>query len=105
MLSPPDSWGRQLAAGAVNKDKSEPHHRVMRFGSLLSPPDSWGRQLAAGAGKRTRPRKDSLRSLLRARTGCAALFAFVRTVVSSHSPFALLVLAEVSRDPILLPNK
>ena len=35
--------------GAVNKDKSDPHHRVMRFGFLLSPPDSWGRQLAADA--------------------------------------------------------
>jgi hypothetical protein len=35
--------------GAVNKDKSEPHRRVIRFGSLLSPPDDWGRQLAAGA--------------------------------------------------------
>ena len=35
--------------GAVNKDKSEPHHRVIRFGFLLSPPDDWGRQLAAGA--------------------------------------------------------
>ena len=35
--------------GTVNKDKSEPYHRVMKFGFLLSPPDVWGRQLAAGA--------------------------------------------------------
>ena len=35
--------------GAVNKDKSEPHRRVIRFGFLLSPPDIWVRQLAAGA--------------------------------------------------------
>ena len=27
--------------GAAYKDKSEPHHRVIRFGSLLSPPDAW----------------------------------------------------------------
>ena len=53
LLSPPDDWGRHLAAGAVNKDKSESHYRVTRFGFLLSPPDDWGRQLAAGAGKRT----------------------------------------------------
>ena len=36
-----------------NKDKSEPHHRVTRFGFLLSPPDDWGRQLAAGADEGT----------------------------------------------------
>ena len=53
LLSPPDSWERQLAAGAVNKDKSEPHHRVIRFGFLLSPPDSWLSALPTGAGNRT----------------------------------------------------
>ena len=55
LLSPPDSWGRQLAAGAVNKDKSEPHHRVMRLGFVLSPPDSWGRQPAAGVVSDDKP--------------------------------------------------
>jgi hypothetical protein len=29
-----------LFAGAENKDKSEPHRRVKRFGFLLSPPHS-----------------------------------------------------------------
>ena len=42
-----------LFKGIVNKHKSEPRHRVIRFGSLLSPPDSWERQLAAGAGEGT----------------------------------------------------
>ncbi len=40
--------------GAVNKDKSEPHRRVMRFGFLLSPPDVWVPTLSAGAGNRGR---------------------------------------------------
>ena len=46
-------FGTGTAGGAVNKDKSEPHHRVIRFGFLLPPPDGWRRQLAAGAGDRT----------------------------------------------------
>ena len=37
-----------LVIGAVNKDKSEPHRRVIGFGSLLSPPDIWVPTLSAG---------------------------------------------------------
>ena len=38
---------------AAKKEKSEPHHRVIRFGFFLSTLNDWGRQLAAGAGERT----------------------------------------------------
>ena len=38
--------------GTVNKDKSEPHCRVIRFGFFLSPPEFWVPTLSAGAGNR-----------------------------------------------------
>ena len=54
LLSPPALWVPTLSDGAVNKDKSEPHHRVIRFGILLSPPELWVPTLSAGAGNRGR---------------------------------------------------
>lgn len=35
-------FGTDTAGGTENKDKSEPHHRVIRFGLSLSPPDNLG---------------------------------------------------------------
>ena len=44
-----DGKSHPFVFGAVNKDKSEPYRRVIRFGFLLSPPDIWVPTLSAGA--------------------------------------------------------
>ena len=48
-MTTPELWVPTLSAGAVNKDKSEPHHRVIRFGFSMTTPELWVPTLSAGA--------------------------------------------------------